>query len=96
MAEIKQGKRLLSPEDLADLAKLATTKEWGTLCRTLDIRVSKDKNSIVTYPVEEPIKLATMHAFYKGRISACYLIKREVNEAAKTLEGIEEKPKKEK
>jgi len=87
----KQGKNALSPEDLKDLAKLATLPEWETFCRLLDNRVIRDKNAIVSYPSDEPVKLATMHSFLKGRISAVYTIKREVAQAARTLETLEEK-----
>lgn len=86
----------LANEDLAKLAQLANTEEWMALCRLMDNRINRDKNSIITYPEAEPIKLATQKAFYRGRISACYLIKREVNNAGKELENIEEKPKKKK
>lgn len=94
MAE-KQRKQSLAPEDLAALARLSKAPEWEILMKVLDNRVIRDKNSIVTYPEHDTVKLATMKAFYRGRISACYLVKREVNGAARELEKLDE-PKKEK
>ena len=95
MAEKRQRKPILSPEDLAGLAKLSQMPEWEILCRVLDNRVMRDKNSIVTYPEHDTIKLATQKSFYRGRIQACYLVKREVNGAARELDRLEEgEPKK--
>lgn len=95
MAEKKQRKPILTLEDLAGLAKLSQTDEWAILCKVLDNRVMRDKNSIVTYPEHDTIKLATMKSFYRGRISACYLVKREVNGAGRELDKLEEgEPKK--
>jgi hypothetical protein len=87
----KQLKSPLSAEDLRDLAKLSTLPEWATLCRVMENRVIRDKNAIVSYPTDEPVKLAINHSFLKGRISAVYLIKREVDTAVKSLELLEEK-----
>lgn len=95
---VKQ-KRALNHEHLIALAKLATYPEWDVLQEIMNNRIYKDKNSIVTYPETEPIKLATMKSFYRGRISTINLIKREVNSAATILEQLETKedePKKKK
>lgn len=92
MAE-KTGKNLISPGDLKDLAKLSTLPEWATFCRLLDNRVNRDKNSIVSFP-SGSADLPTKHAFYNGRISAVYMIKREVELAAQALEALEEKKEK--
>lgn len=89
MAE-KQSKKSLAPEDLQDLAKLASYPEWATFCRLLDNRVARDKNSIVSFPSDSD-RLPTQHAFLNGRISAVYIIKREVTEAANNLEKLEDK-----
>lgn len=81
----------VSLKDLQALANLADTEEWEALCRMMDNRKNKDMHSIITYPESEPIKLATKKAFYKGRISAVNLIKKEVGEAASKLESAMEK-----
>lgn len=87
----KDSKNSLNLEHLAALAKLATYPEWEVLKFVMSNRVHKDKNSIVTYPETEPVKLATMKAFYRGRISAMNLIKREVEGAGDLLEKEETK-----
>ena len=85
------AKNTLDPSTLSDLAQLSQTKEWETLCKVMDNRVSRDKNAIVSYPEDVPVKLATMKAFYRGRMSAIFLIKREVSNAGRELDKIEEK-----
>ncbi len=86
-------KAILNPQDLAALAKLASYPEMEVLWRLLDNRVNRDKNAIISYPEEEPMRLAVRKAFYRGRISAIFLLKREVTSAADKLESLEEKKK---
>ena len=81
----------MSAAHLASLARLSSYEEWPVLQLLMSNRVNKDKNSIVTYPESEPIKLATMKAFYRGRISAMNIINREVGGAAVELEKFETK-----
>ena len=88
-------KKSLSLEDCAALARISALPEWEVLQKVMDNRVVSDKNSILTYPEDEPLKLAVKKAFYRGRISAINLIKKEINGAAALLEEREEKkPKK--
>jgi len=88
--KVRKARELLSPEHLAVLAEFAQTKYWETLNYLFENRIIRDKNSILTYPEYDPVRLATKKAFYRGRISALYLIRREVNGASKKLEEIEE------
>jgi hypothetical protein len=81
----------IAPSDLVSLAKLAQTLEWQVLCRMMDNRIQVDKNLIMIYPEEEPMKLALWKKFYRGRISACVVIKNTVNNAGLELEKLETK-----
>ena len=84
-------KQDIAPSDLVSLAKLAQTPEWQVLCRMMDNRIQVDKNLIMIYPEEEPMKLALWKKFYRGRISACVSIKNAVNNAGLELEKLETK-----
>ena len=84
-------KQDIAPSDLVSLAKLAQTQEWQVLCRMMDNRIQVDKNLIMIYPEEEPMKLALWKKFYRGRISACVSIKNIVNNAGLELEKLETK-----
>lgn len=85
--------RALSAEHLSVLASLANSKYWPTLKMLLMNRISRDKNSILTYPEYDPVRLAVKKSFYKGRISAAYLIIKQIEEAANELELLEEDKK---
>ena len=84
-------KQDIAPSDLVDLAKISRYPEWPTLCRLMDNRIAVDKNLIMIYPEEEPLKLALWKKFYRGRISACVSIKNAVNNAGMELEKMEVK-----
>ena len=81
----------MSLEELDTLAKMSRYPGWKILEKFMESRVLKDKNSIVTLPENDPVRLATQKAFYRGRISAINLIRKEVNQAPATLEKLEEK-----
>jgi hypothetical protein len=86
----KKKKKNLNSQDLADLARLAQAPEIKVLWRLMENSVIRDKNSIITYPETDPVKLAIEKSFYRGRISAIHLIKKEIMNAGRKLDKLEE------
>jgi hypothetical protein len=79
-------------DDLADLAKLSTLKEWKTAERMAFNRIQYQKDHIVALPEKSPY-LAIEKAFDRGLIAGITMIIKNINNAAAEMEKLAEKEK---
>lgn len=79
-------------DDLADLAKLATLKEWKTVEKMAYNRIQYQKDHIVALP-EKNQYLAIEKAYDRGVIAGVLLMIKNINNAATEMEKLAEKEK---
>jgi hypothetical protein len=78
-------------DDLAALAKLATTPEWKVFCRMAHNRIEYQKDKIIRLPESNPVKLAVSKAYERGLMAGLILIMKNVNNSAAEMEKLAEK-----
>lgn len=69
-------------DDLASLAKMATTPEWKVFCRMASNRIQYQKDHIIGLPELNPIKLSVNKAYDRGIIAGLLLVMKNVDTAA--------------
>lgn len=89
MKKLKSKEPILL-NDLADLAKLAKTKEWKTLVKMGQNRIAYQKDHIVGLPEKNPY-LAIEKAYDRGIIAGVLLLIKNVEGAAAQMEKLAEK-----
>ena len=77
-------------EDLADLAKLGSAKEWKTFVRMVENRIQYQKDHIIALPELNPVKLSIDKAYDRGVIAGLLICIKNVDSAATELEKLAE------
>lgn len=78
-------------DDLAALAKMATTPEWKVFSRMAQNRIQYQKDHIVSLPEYDCVKLAVNKAYDRGIIAGLLLILKNVDTAADEMNKLAEK-----
>lgn len=85
-----KSKNSILIDDLADLAKLASYKEWKTAERMAYNRIQYQKDHIVALPEKNP-HLAIEKAYDRGVIAGVLLMIKNISNAATEMEKLAEK-----
>ena len=86
-SKIKQPVQI---DDLAALAKMATTPEWKIFEKMAYNRIQYQKDKIVSLPELEPVKLAVNKAYERGIIAGLILTMKNVNGASQEMDKLAE------